>query len=1180
MTTQVVKISPRAVPTVGGSWVHLTILSGKDWSSSAGALSCVFDNIYVSAVVEGSVVSCQAPPHPAGIMYMDVVPEGAPNGTMVNTSPRFPFKYYPPPVLHTAQPASASETGGKQVFISGTGFLGGSLSLPQMLSSGSSVQSETTATATAYIPLHVICQFMGANVATTVATVYSDTLLSCMTPTFMPQRAALAVSLNGIDYNTPDRSLAFTFTPQITVAKVSPSIITTRGRVNVTLFGTSFDSFYQSNPAQSAACVFNGVQQPVLQFISSTQLICEAPAQPAGNVTVSLSASSPSSSVDRHPALEATLTYITAPVITSASPLSGPMQGETIVTLRGIGVLAIVACRIGRIVVPIVPCETCAQDGVESVQCVTPPVSSPSVNALSVSVNGVDFIDTTLPFSYSDDQVPSVLGLSPLFGPDSGGSQLVVTVQTGVSAGANMTLPVERSLFQCEIGSHQVPAIVLPNIQGDGQGVQRWLCITPGSPPGLALVRVTMNGQQYGSSSNFEFFPTESIAQVVSSQGQGQGLGQGTVTAGSVVSVVGQGYRVIPSSNLSNLSSLSCRFKDMVVSATFVNTTMVQCTVPAGLYGTISVSVANNGQDFTPSMSQVYVLDPSTFWTMAPKIGPTSGGYNVTITMETPVLVGGVVECMFGSTIVLARTTIQRLTYTCQVPPLPTNTTASQGALTVDERLVTVQIRINGQRLASPGQFFYTPVVAITAFTPLFGPEDGGWPIRMNVAKETGYQSNLQLSCRFAGLDAMVTATTVHRGQATCMVPPGLNIGANPVELLYSSSPLGVGLIMAMPAGSIVLHTKIVMTEIQPAFGSAWTTEQTHTVVKITGNGLQTQPWLPLCCEFDGLLQRVVQNTGTDVAICNAPSHAPGRVYVRVVVCDAYVPYPLARADPSSHNFFAYEYVRGEHVASFYPTSGYSSGETTVTIVGMGFLLSSRYTCVFFGVQPTTAQTDNGTITAMSITTPATVISSTVLTCRTASVPMGLEQHKLRGEDFRAPFALTVNGTTSLLNASFHWLPLPVFYSSSPSLGVTTGGYKVTLLSHMNLSAYYRPTCRFGSEITSAASVVTLSQRSSGNGVTGTAGLPVTGFLCEGVPSSVPSTIEIFVSPNGQVNMHYTIPLSRAYPPSFDDPTLPFIALPTLSPNPYISLPLSHTNTTYRTTYLPVNTSPIYPRHQ
>ena len=1089
----------------------------------------MFDDMYVSAVMEGSVISCRAPPHPAGIVSMDVVP-GSSNGPPLNTSPRFPFKYYPSPVLHTAQPAFASETGGKLVFISGSGFIGGSLSLPQVPTSGSPDQNETSTqappTVATYIPLHVICQFMGTKVATAVATVYSDTLLSCITPAFMPQRALLAISLNGFDFNTPDRSLPFMYTPQITVAKISPSIITTRGRVNVTLWGTSFDSLYQSNPDQPAACVFNGVQQPVVQFISPTQLICEAPAQPAGNVTVSLSASSPSLSIDRHPTLEATLTYITAPVITSASPLLGPIQGGTVVSLQGSGVLAIVACRIGRVVVPIVPCQTCAQDKVPSVQCVTPSVSWPAITSISVSVNGVDFIDTALPFSYSDNQLPSVLGLSPNFGPDSGGSQLVVTVQTGVSDDTNTILPLDRSLFRCEIGSYQVPAIMLPNVQGDRQGVQRWLCITPGSPPGLTLMRVTMNGQQYGSPSQFEFFPTESVSQVVSSQGQGLG----SVTASTVVSVVGQGFRVISSTNV---STLSCRFQDMIVPATFINRTMVQCTVPAGLSGTIAVSVANNGQDFTPSTSQIVIMDPSMFWSITPKIGPTSGGYNVTISMETPVMLGGVVECMFGSTVVLASTTIQGLQHSCQVPPLTnmkmllgtaSNTTASQRALSIDERLVTVQILVNSQALATSGQFFYTPIVAITTFSPLFGPEDGGWPIRMDVANDEGYQSNVQLSCRFAGSDAMITATTVYRGQVSCMVPTGLSIGANPVELLYSSSSLGVGLITAMPAGSIILHTKIVMTDIQPAFGSAWTTARTHTVVTITGNGLQTQPWLPLCCEFDGLLQRVMQNNGTDVAICNAPSHAPGRVYVRVVVCDAHVPYALARDDPSSHVFFAYEYVQGEHVASFYPTSGYSTGETTVTIVGTGFMSSSRYTCVFFGVQPTTAPTDNRTVTTLSITTPATVISSTVLTCVTATVPMGLDQQKRQGDDFRAPFALTVNGTTNLLNASFHWLPLPVFYSLSPTLGVTTGGYKVTLFSHMNLSAYYRPTCRFGSEITSTASIVTLPRSTSGNGLTGTAGFLQTGFLCENIPSSVPSTIEIFVSPNGQVKHTFPHP--------------------------------------------------------
>jgi hypothetical protein len=255
----VVQVFPLSVPSAGGSPVMFTVSTAPD---ALAGLRCVFDGADVAAVVDskGTTVTCSAPPRAPGLSKVDLV-----QGTAAGTG-RFNVLYYTPPTLLAVSPNVASEAGGRVVYVSGSGFQGAS----QMSN-------------VAYVPGNASCVFAGAaGTVRTPATVLTDSLLACTAPPSTPQAATLAVSLNGFDLSP--HALPFTFTPQVTVAKVTPGKVSTRGDTEVTLLGTSFSAI------DGLTCVFGGVRRPVVRVVSETQIVCVAPAHPAGNVSVTVSA--------------------------------------------------------------------------------------------------------------------------------------------------------------------------------------------------------------------------------------------------------------------------------------------------------------------------------------------------------------------------------------------------------------------------------------------------------------------------------------------------------------------------------------------------------------------------------------------------------------------------------------------------------------------------------------------------------------------------------------------------------------------------------------------------------------------------------------------------------------------------------------------------------------------------
>ena len=184
---------------------------------------------------------------------------------------------------------------------------------------------------------------------------------------------------------------------------------------------------------------------------------------------------------------------------------------------------------------------------------------------------------------------------------------------------------------------------------------------------------------------------------------------------------------------------------------------------------------------------------------------------------------------------------------------------------------------------------------------------------------------------------------------------------------------------------------------------------------------------------MNGHLHLAINSTAT-VTYCIVPPKpsllnffdSSNKVNVRVVICNAFIPYSTAIAN--STEFLFYHYFEGEKITSFMPTSGYTSGGTILQLFGSGFRENSNYNCTFI----LTKNWDESVVR----TVRASVMSETLLTCCTPEL-------NFHGD---AQFILSVNHTdNNLVVSTFSYLKIPTFSFLFPSVGSVLGGTVISI---------------------------------------------------------------------------------------------------------------------------------------
>ena len=297
--------------------------------------------------------------------------------------------------------------------------------------------------------------------------------------------------------------------------------------------------------------------------------------------------------------------YYQQPVVKKTEPSLGLTRGATRIELSGAwfafrpeyGVIP--HCKIGDRVIRAQFLSTVR------IVCVTPP--NEDINTLfpiSVSLNGVDFVDTGFTFRYFEQ--PRLIDMAPTSGPETGGTQVYIT-------GAKFSNISDPWNFKCRFSSkdRDIPPKYIPAYYVNRTAI---MCSSPGGwgRGDSVKVQVTFNGEDY-SDNNFTFF-YYNVVRAFPRSGPADGQG-------GPIRIEGSGFR--------NESEIYCSLDQVFYEPLEVQNDLILCPMARAKQGPaffgnvgFSIIIDGNWHKFAGGFQyyeQVVIED------IYPKIGPAEG---------------------------------------------------------------------------------------------------------------------------------------------------------------------------------------------------------------------------------------------------------------------------------------------------------------------------------------------------------------------------------------------------------------------------------------------------------------------------------------------------------------------------------------------------------------------------
>ncbi len=388
---------------------------------------------------------------------------------------------------------------------------------------------------------------------------------------------------------------------------------------------------------------------------------------------------------------------VPAPVITAMSPSSGPMGGNTLVTLSGANFTSGAVVRFGT-----------TAGTVQSVSSTSIAVRTPAlpVGPVSVSVTLLDGRSATAPGTFTAvAPTPSISSVTPASGLTSGGTSVTIAGSQFVS-GASVTFGGTPAT----VTSLSSSAIVVT---------------TPSRPAGSVDVKVVNPGGP--SATKAAAFTYVAPAPVV----VGMAPANGPTSGGTLVTLSGINFT----------AGAVVRFGTTPGMVQGVSSTSIVVRTPALPAGTFPVSVTlPDGQSAAAPGAFTAVTPALVISAVGPAWGPVAGGTTVTITggqflPGASVSVGGVPASVTSTS-----------------PTALVITTPPHAAGAVDVKVVNP----DGAAAVSAGAFTYrAPGPVLASVLPANGPVAGG-----NVVTVAGEGFTSGTSVAFDGVDGAVTART------------------------------------------------------------------------------------------------------------------------------------------------------------------------------------------------------------------------------------------------------------------------------------------------------------------------------------------------------------------------------------------------------------------------------------
>jgi hypothetical protein len=626
--------------------------------------------------------------------------------------------------------------------------------------------------------------------------------------------------------------------PAPVVAGLIPGSGPTSGGTSVTISGSNLSS---------ATAVHFGAGTGVITSDTASQLVVTAPAGTAGTVDVTVTTAggtSATSAADQ-------FTYLTAPVVSSVSPASGPTSGGTSVTIGGTNLSSATAVHFGTATATIVT------DTASSLVATAPAGTAGTVDVTITTPQGTSASSAADRFSYVAP--PAITAVSPQAGYTTGGTAVTITgtnlaaataVRFGASGGSVVTDTATQIVATAPPGSPGTVNITVTTVGGtsptSAADQYTYLIappavtgISPASGPTGGGTAVTIGGTALSGASSVSFGPTAAVTFTVNSPTQITATapaGTGTVdvtvtTAGgtSAISAADQfGYLPAPAvtglspasgyttgattvtiTGTALLKATAVRFGTAPASISSDSATQIVVTAPAAQAGTVDVSVSTAGGTSATSAADqyTYLIAPPAVSHVSPASGPTAGGTAVTIGGTA---LSGASSVSFGTTAAVSFTVNS---------PTQITATAPAGTGTVD---VTVTTPGGTSATSSADQYTYAAAPSVTSVAPSAGPTGGGTSVVI-----TGTNLLNASAVRFGAAGA-VTFKVASPTQITATSPAA---AAGTVDVSVTTAG---GTTAASSADRFTYVASPAVSGVSPATGST----SGGTTVTITGTNL------------------------------------------------------------------------------------------------------------------------------------------------------------------------------------------------------------------------------------------------------------------------------------------------------------------------------------------------------
>ncbi|WP_280244436.1 IPT/TIG domain-containing protein, partial [Nocardia abscessus] len=552
---------------------------------------------------------------------------GATVTTAGGTSNPVTYTYVPAPASAASIPDSGPETGSNTIALAGTGFTG--------------------ATAVHF----------GTTPATSF-TVVSDTEITAVAPAGSGTAAVTVTSVGGTG-----NGVRYRFVPAPALASVEPGSGPETGGDTVVLMGTEFTGATRVDFGRTAAVSFT--------VLSSTEISAVVPAG-TGAVDVTISTPGGASNSVRYD-------YLPAPSLTTVASGSGPEKGGNTVDFTGTGFTEATAVHFGANMA--VSFAVVSDSRITAVA----PAGAGAVNATVTTAGG-----TSDPLAYAYIPAPTLAGVAPRFGPETGGNTVTLT-GTGFTGATVVRFGTTPATSFTVVSDTQITAVAPART-------------------GIAAVSVSTPG----GISNFvayAFVPTPTLTSVAPRFGPESGGNTVTLTGTNLNGTVAVRFGTTPATSF-----------------TVVSDTQITAVAPART-GTAAITVTTPGGT---SNFVAYGYTPvPTLASVAPRFGPETGDNTVTLTGTN---LTRTVAVRFGTTPATSFTVVSDTQITA-VAPARTGTAA-----------ITVTTPGGTSNFVAYG---YTPAPTLTTVTPRFGPTAGG-----NTVTLTGTNFTRTTAVRFGATPA------------------------------------------------------------------------------------------------------------------------------------------------------------------------------------------------------------------------------------------------------------------------------------------------------------------------------------------------------------------------------------------------------------------------------------------